>query len=1351
MKDYYLGLDIGTDSVGYAAANPEYELLKFKGEPIWGVSTFEAASPSAERRAARVSRRRYDRRQQRVQLVSELFAEEICRIDPNFFIRRKESALFAEDTTFGVKIFDGGLTDREYYKQYPTIHHLILDLMTSDAPRDVRLVYLATAWLVANRGHFLFDVPVDHVAELMDFSVPYEKFRIWLQDMGIGMPWDEAVESDAIHGIMQMKTGSSRKQEAFRDRVYGGKAPGKKQDEYPFSRNEIVKLLCGAASKPKDLYFKEEYKEMKSVSLSMADEDFAAAVMELGEDGELLSMLRALYDCSMLISGVGAGKSVSAAKVEVYEQHKADLKYLKQFLRKYRPKEFNPMFRIPGKDNYVAYSYHVKSCTDPKSDIKKAKKQAFSDYLKKIVKNIQVEDADREQYEDMLNRLELQTFLPKQKNTDNRVIPMQLYHYELAEILRHASGYLPMLNRRDETGLTVEEKLLSVFTFRIPYFVGPLNPASSHAWLEREAGKIYPWNFEQKVNLDASEQAFIKRMTNECTYWPGKNVLPVNSLLYERFAVLNAINNLKISGNSIPVPIKQEIYNKLFVENNRAVSLAAIGKYLKTTGKIEDVSELSGLDVTYKGRLKSYHSFRRLMASGVLTAAQVENIINHAAYSEDRHRLDRWLQLEYPAVSESDRKYICGLNLKEFGRLSREFLTELVGADKSTGEAGTILEALWNTNDNLMQLLSERYTFRERLDELAEEYYASNNLTLSDRLDNLYVSNAVKRPIIRTLDITSDVVKAMGGAPKKIFVEMARGATEEQRGRRTQTRKQQLMDLYKAVKTEDSRRLAQELEAMGEMADNRLQSDKLYLYYLQMGRCMYTGEAIDLMSLFSDRYDIDHIYPRRFVKDDSILNNKVLVTSRINGIKGERYPIDASIRQAQAANWEKLHKAGLLTDEKYRRLTRASGFTEEEKYQFINRQLVETRQSTKAVAQLLKEKYPDTEIVYVKAGLVSEFRQEFDMVKCRAVNDLHHAKDAYLNIVVGNVYTERFTKKWFNIRQEYSLNTKPLYTHPVNCGGKTVWQGSSDLEKVRKIMAKNAIHLTRYSFCRKGSLFDLMPLKAGEGLIPRKKGLDTAKYGGYNKPAASFYLLASYEINRKKDILFVPVELMWAERVKNDPEFAQKYVTDTISQICRGKAVENVMILLNSRQIKINTVIEVDGMRMTLRGKTNKGANIVVASHCPLVLGVEMEKYVKHLESYAEKKKQNASIGLDERFDHISAITNGRLYELLLEKMEKTVFAKCPGNLGKELLSGRDRFAQLALEEQVKILLAVISWFGTAQSCDLTAIGGKGQCGTKRPSAKLSAYAKNFNCLYIIDQSASGLFESCSENLLELL
>ena len=114
---------------------------------------------------------------------------------------------------------------------------------------------------------------------------------------------------------------------------------------------------------------------------------------------------------------------------------------------------------------------------------------------------------------------------------------------------------------------------------------------------------------------------------------------------------------------------------------------------------------------------------------------------------------------------------------------------------------------------------------------------------LDERMDDMYLSNAVRRPIYRVLDIVSDIVKAEGKAPNKIFVEMARGAKpDEKKGQRKTSRYDTLKDLYKNIDTDDVRRLEQELEKMGDEANSRLQSERLFLYYLQRGRCMYSGE-----------------------------------------------------------------------------------------------------------------------------------------------------------------------------------------------------------------------------------------------------------------------------------------------------------------------------------------------------------------------------------------------------------------------------------------------------------------------------------------------------------------------------
>ena len=58
---------------------------------------------------------------------------------------------------------------------------------------------------------------------------------------------------------------------------------------------------------------------------------------------------------------------------------------------------------------------------------------------------------------------------------------------------------------------------------------------------------------------------------------------------------------------------------------------------------------------------------------------------------------------------------------------------------------------------------------------------------------------------------------------------------------------------------------------------------------------------------------------------------------------------------------------------------------------------------------------------------------------------------------------------------------------------------------------------------------------------------------------------------------------------------------------------------------------------------------------------------------------------------------------------------------------------------------------GHANSCDLSIIGGGPQAGKVGLNSSLSNWKKHYKDVRIIDQSASGLFEHSSENLLALL
>lgn len=55
--EWYLGLDMGTSSVGWAVTDTNYNVLKFNGKALWGVRLFEEAKTAEQTRGFRADRK----------------------------------------------------------------------------------------------------------------------------------------------------------------------------------------------------------------------------------------------------------------------------------------------------------------------------------------------------------------------------------------------------------------------------------------------------------------------------------------------------------------------------------------------------------------------------------------------------------------------------------------------------------------------------------------------------------------------------------------------------------------------------------------------------------------------------------------------------------------------------------------------------------------------------------------------------------------------------------------------------------------------------------------------------------------------------------------------------------------------------------------------------------------------------------------------------------------------------------------------------------------------------------------------------------------------------------------------
>lgn len=124
-QKFYLGLDIGTNSVGIACTDENYNLLRVKGKDCWAVRLFDEAQTAADRRTARTARRRLQRRRYRINQLQGLFAPFMQ--DNLFFLRLNNSQFFADDKAGELdgdvnNLFaDSGFTDRNFHEKYPTI------------------------------------------------------------------------------------------------------------------------------------------------------------------------------------------------------------------------------------------------------------------------------------------------------------------------------------------------------------------------------------------------------------------------------------------------------------------------------------------------------------------------------------------------------------------------------------------------------------------------------------------------------------------------------------------------------------------------------------------------------------------------------------------------------------------------------------------------------------------------------------------------------------------------------------------------------------------------------------------------------------------------------------------------------------------------------------------------------------------------------------------------------------------------------------------------------------------------------------------------------------------------------
>lgn len=256
----------------------------------------------------------------------------------------------------------------------------------------------------------------------------------------------------------------------------------------------------------------------------------------------------------------------------------------------------------------------------------------------------------------------------------------------------------------------------------------------------------------------------------------------------------------------------------------------------------------------------------------------------------------------------SDRQIdkLSKIRIQGWGQLSKKLLSQL-----TDNNGQTIIEQLWDSQNNFMQIVNQA-DFKDAIAVANQNLLV--NTSVEDILNEAYTSPANKKAIRQVVKVVEDIVKAASGkVPKQIAIEFTRDADDK--AKISQTRANKLRKVYKELSNElASETIRNELERVAK--DQNLLKDKYYLYFMQLGRDAYTGEPIDIDEL--EQYDIDHILPQSFIKDDS-LENRVLVKKAVNNGKSDNVPVKlygnrmaADLGMTIRHMWEKWKDQGLI-------------------------------------------------------------------------------------------------------------------------------------------------------------------------------------------------------------------------------------------------------------------------------------------------------------------------------------------------------------------------------------------------------------------------------------------------------
>ncbi len=495
----------------------------------------------------------------------------------------------------------------------------------------------------------------------------------------------------------------------------------------------------------------------------------------------------------------------------------------------------------------------------------------------------------------------------------------------------------------------------------------------------------------------------LERMLGKCTFEKEEPRAPKNSYTFERFMLLQKVNNLKIDINGEKIVLDEQQRNKIinlayeqavikYSQIRKKLNLPERAKFADlnyTQTKKKNLEELTSEEIIKQVedkkivKLEGWHKIRLALKAKkceekfeiIKQNPELQNTIADALV---RNKTDEAIKkyLEDKNIDKQIVDAILSINLTKFGHLSYKAMNKIIPElekgltyDKACTNAGYAFKGVQNTLQYKLPPVTE--------------------------LEDNILNPVVLRAVSQTRKVINAIIDKYG-SPTAIYIETSRELSKSYDDRMKIQKKQK-------ENNDNNEKIKQYIRETFNFEPKPFDIVKMKLWREQNGKCAYSAKAIPAERLYEENFvQVDHIIPFSRCFNDSY-NNKVLVLTDENQRKKEKTPYEYFGENKE--RWHRFEEFVNLTYKfnlRKRENLLIKNFNEEKSKEWIERNINDTKYISKFMYNYISNnlKFADSELkrkVYnINGKATAILRHYWGLKKDREESDKHHAQDAVI-------------------------------------------------------------------------------------------------------------------------------------------------------------------------------------------------------------------------------------------------------------------------------------------------------------------------------------------------------------------